>query len=95
MNVEIESRWIVITADGGHVSVGRARALDQATIDQASNALRRQGLVGWLACLGGDYYGSGPVSVEMLQPLAGAAAADWPAVLSAFLSRRAASAVLS
>lgn len=89
MAMENEIRWVVVTKDGGHVSIGRGRGLAASKIEDAEAALLRQGCAGWLARVDGDYYARGAISVEMVRPMAGAVAADWPAALSAFFMRRA------
>jgi hypothetical protein len=88
MEMEIESRWIVVLPNGEHVSIGRT--YDPAEIDRAEDALRRRFLVGWLASVQGDYYTRDKIALKLVAPLAGAVADDWPDALAAFQARRAA-----
>ena len=88
MEMENESRWIVVLPNGEHVSIGRT--YDPAEIDRAEDALRRRFLVGWLASVQGDYYTRDKIALKLVAPLAGAVADDWPDALAAFQARRAA-----
>jgi DNA-binding transcriptional MocR family regulator len=87
MHAETETRWIVLGADGRHVSLGRAEpsATEVAT---TSDALAAQGLSGWLARMQGDYYSRRKVMLEPLQRIGAEHDADWQAALSAFHAAR-------
>jgi hypothetical protein len=87
MRTQTETRWIVLGADGRHVSLGRTEP-SEAEIVTASDALAAQGLSGWLAHLQGDYYSRGKVMLEPLQRIGVAHDADWQAALAAFHAAR-------
>ena len=83
------SRWIVLASDGRHSTIGRDRAPDDAALAAAGSALAGMGLAGWLVRLEGDYWSRRkPVVLTMIQPLAHAADADWPAAVAAFDAMR-------
>ena len=78
-------RWIVLASDGRHSTLGRDTAPDDAALAAAGSALANLGLTGWLVRLEGDYWARRkPVVLTMIQPLAHAAAADWPAAVATF-----------
>ncbi len=87
MHAETETRWIVLGADGRHVSLGRTEP-SEAEIIAASDALAAQGLSGWLARMQGEYYSRGEVMLEPLQRIGIAHDADWQATLAAFHAAR-------
>jgi hypothetical protein len=83
------ARWIVLASDGRHTTIGRDTAPDDVEVASASTALANLGLVGWLVRLEGDYWArQTPVALTMVQPLAHAADADWPAAVAAFEAMR-------
>ena len=78
-------RWIVLASDGRHSTLGRDTAPGDAQVAAAGAALANLGLAGWLVRLDGDYWARRkPVVLTMIQPLAHAADADWPAAVAAF-----------
>ena len=82
-------RWIVLASDGRHTTIGRDTAPDDVEVAAAGAALARIGLIGWLVRLEGDYWSRrNPVVLIMIQPLAHAADADWPAAVAAFEAMR-------
>ena len=87
MRSETETRWIMLGTDGRHVSLGRTEP-SEAEVLAASNALAAQGLSGWLACVQGDYYSRGKVTLESLQRIGADHEADWQAALAAFHAAR-------
>jgi hypothetical protein len=87
MHAETETRWIVLGADGRHVSLGRTEP-SEAEIIAASDALAAQGLSGWLARMQGEYYSRGEVMLEPLQRIGAEHEADWQAALAAFHAAR-------
>jgi len=87
MHAETETRWIVLGADGRHVSLGRTEP-SEAEVASASHALAAQGLSGWLARMQGEYYSRGKVTLEPLQRIGAAHDADWQAALAAFHAAR-------
>jgi hypothetical protein len=87
MSAGVQQRWIVLGADGRHVSLGRTEP-SEAEITAASDALAAQGLSGWLARMQGDYYSRRKVTLEPLQRIGVAHDADWQAALAAFHAAR-------
>ena len=82
-------RWIVLANDGRHSTLGRDAAPDDVEVAAAGAALVRIGLTGWLVRLEGDYWARRtPVALTMVQPLAHAADAGWPAAVAAFEAMR-------
>ena len=87
MSVGMQQRWIVLGADGRHVSLGRTEP-SEAEVLAASDALAAQGLSGWLARMQGEYYSRRGMTLEPLQRVGIAHYADWQAALSAFHAAR-------
>ena len=88
MRTETETRWIVLDADGRHMSLGRATPPTDIKIIGVSDALAAQGLSGWLARMQGDYYSRRKVTLEPLQRIGAEHEADWQAALTAFHAAR-------
>lgn len=83
------SRWIILASDGRHSTIGRETAPDDTALAAAGSALAGIGLAGWLVRLEGDYWARRkPVALTMIQPLAHAGDADWPAAVAAFEATR-------
>jgi hypothetical protein len=87
MHAETETRWMILGADGRHVSLGRTEPSEPEVV-AASDALAAQGLSGWLARMRGEYYSRGKVTLEPLQRIGIAHDADWQAALAAFHAAR-------
>jgi hypothetical protein len=87
MNARTETRWIVLGADGRHVSLGRTEP-SEAEIATASHALAAQALSGWLARMQGEYYSRRKVTLERIQRIGAEHEADWEAALSALHAAR-------
>ena len=87
MQAETETRWMVLGADGRHVSLGRTEP-SEAEVMATSDALEAQGLSGWLARMQGEYYSRGKVTLEPLQRIGISHDADWQAALAAFHAAR-------
>lgn len=65
-----ERRWIVLGTDGRYVTLGRASDPSEDEVRGAEEALRAQGLAGWLAIMEGNpYVGAAPRVLEV-RPLA-------------------------
>jgi hypothetical protein len=65
-----ERRWIVLGIDGRFVTLGRASDPSEDEVVGAEEALRAQGLSGWLAIMEGNPY-TGPIPRLMeVRPLA-------------------------
>jgi hypothetical protein len=84
MSAGVQQRWIVLGADGRHMSLGRATRPTDMEIIGVSDALTAQGLSGWLACMQGDYYSRGKVTLAPLKRIGADHEADWQAALAAF-----------
>ncbi len=84
MKATTETRWIVLGADGRHMSLGRATPPSEIEIIGVNDALAAQGLSGWLARMHGDYYSRRKVTLEPLRPIGADHEADWQAALAAF-----------
>jgi hypothetical protein len=84
MKATTETRWIVLGADGRHMSLGRATPPTDIEIIGVSDALAAQGLSGWLACMQGDYYSRGKVTLAPLKRIGADHEADWQTALAAF-----------
>lgn len=68
-----ERRWIVLGTDGRYVTLGRASDPSEEEVRGAEEALRTQGLAGWLAVMEGNpYVGAVPRLMEV-RALAGPA----------------------
>ncbi len=66
-----ERRWIVLGTDGRYVTLGRASDPSEDEVRGAEEALRAQGLAGWLAVMEGNpHVGTAPCLMEV-RPLAG------------------------
>ena len=87
MQAETETRWMVLGADGRHVSLGRTEP-SEAEIATASDALAAQGLSGWLARMQGEYYSRGKVMLESIKRIGADHEAEWQAALAAFHAMR-------
>ena len=87
MSAGMQQRWIVLGADGRHVSLGRTEP-SEAEIATASDALAAQGLSGWLARMQGEYYSRRGMTLQPIQRIGIAHDADWQAALSAFHAAR-------
>jgi hypothetical protein len=82
-----EKRWIVLTADGGHVSIGRHTDPSEEELKRAAQQLRAAGTGGWLAVMEGAYYSRGNVTLLMVREIA-PTATSWPEAAEAFQRRR-------
>jgi hypothetical protein len=85
----METRWILLGADGRHISLGRQSDPTDTEVRQAEAALAAAGQVGWLVILRGDYYAR-RTRLELLavRPLAGAPKEGWAAAVAAFEKKR-------
>jgi hypothetical protein len=83
-----ERRWIILTQDGRHVTIGRAAPPSKAEVEAAAAALAAQGLAGWLATLDGNYWSQHRVAFAPVQMLGDGATLDWPAAITAFEAAR-------
>jgi hypothetical protein len=79
----------VIASDGRHVTLGRATDPSAAELETASEALRKQGIGGWLAVSEGRYYGQVKMELLMVRALTEEPGATWEAARDEFLAARA------
>ena len=87
MSAGVQQRWIVLGADGRHVSLGRTKPTEIEVV-AASDTLAEQGLSGWLARMQGDYYSRRKVMLEPLQRIGAEHDADWQGAVAAFHAAR-------
>ena len=52
----METRWLILTTDGHHVTLGRHRDPEPEDIEKAEQALLEQSRSGWLVLMKGAYY---------------------------------------
>ena len=71
-----ETRWLVLGADGLHVTLGRHRDPEPEEIERAEQVLKAQNLAGWLVVMKGEYYTRTKPKLIMVRPL-GEPEADW------------------
>ena len=84
-----EKRWIILATDGRHSTLGRSAPPDEEEVAKAASALAAVGLAGWYVILDGNYWSRRkPVALTIIQPLAHATDADWPAAVAAFEATR-------
>ncbi len=87
MHAETESGWMLLGAEGRHVSLGRTEP-SKAEITAVGDTLAAQGLSGWLVRMQGAYCSRRKVTLEPLQRIGAAQEPDWQAALSAFHAAR-------
>lgn len=78
-----EVRWLVLTSDGRHVTVGRHRVSDKADLVRAAEALEAAGLAGWFVRMSGPYYGGREPELARLRLLT-KCCGDWERVVRSF-----------
>jgi hypothetical protein len=88
MTKPLEVRWIVLTTDGRHVTLGRHTDPSEDEINVTEGAMAIQGVTGFLAIMRGGYYIRSPVELMQVRPLAGADPEQWAAAAAAFLVKR-------
>ncbi|WP_431283156.1 hypothetical protein ACQW02_27785 [Humitalea sp. 24SJ18S-53] len=82
-----ERRFIVLGADGRHITLGRAGPPEDAEAAAIVSALHAAGVeAAWLVEMTGNYWGRGRVGLTALRPLM--SRGDWPQALDAFEARR-------
>jgi hypothetical protein len=86
-----DRRWVVVSEDGRFSTLGRASDPTDLQIEAAAEALREQGLAGWLAVMSGSPYGKRVPTLMEVRPLA-SPTRPWPdaaaACLAAIAARR-------
>jgi hypothetical protein len=88
--MERERRWLVISSDGRHATLGRATDPSPEQLESAAASIRDLGLSAWLVVSEGVYYGHGPIRLMMIRPLVEAAGpnSNWNEAEAAFLAAR-------
>jgi hypothetical protein len=87
-----DRRWILLGEDGRFVTLGRATDPSEGEIDRAEQALRAEGLAGWLAIMSGSPYATAVPTVLMIRPLANPTG-SFEAAAEAFKAARLAKAI--
>ena len=78
-----EKRWIILTPDGGHISIGRHTDPSEDEIGAVAGKVRQAGTGGWLAVMEGRYYGRRKVTLLMVREIV-PANESWEAAVAAF-----------
>lgn len=79
-----ETRWLVLSTDGRHSTIGRHRDPDEEDIARSETALKALGLGGWLVLMKGRYYdGRRKPSLMMVRQL-GEPTRAWEEATAAF-----------
>lgn len=82
-----ERRWVVISEDGRHATLGRHTDPSEAEIKAAEAALIASGTGGWLVVTEGVYYSLDAMTVLQVRTL-GTSAITWEDASSRFMSLR-------
>ncbi len=82
-----EKRWIILTEDGRHGTIGRHTDPTEAEILKHGEALARQGIGGWLAISEGSYYANVAVSLLQVRVL-GTPSTTWEQAVQSYQDRR-------
>ena len=72
-----EKRWLAVSEDGRHTTLGRHRDPTPDEIREVGAALDRVAAAGWLVVSEGVYHSREPVTLLMVRPIS-ARQADWP-----------------
>lgn len=86
-SVSDEVRWIVLSQDGRHVTLGRHSDPSPDELKRAEDALIAAGEHGWLAVLRGAYYSQAVPSLLMVKTM-GIPNEPWDKAVEAFERRR-------
>jgi hypothetical protein len=78
-----ERRWIIVTPDGEHISIGRHTDPSENEIEAAAGKLRQAGNGGWLAVMEGAYYGRRKVMLLMVREIV-PTGESWETAVAAF-----------
>jgi hypothetical protein len=73
-----EKRWIVVTQDGRHSTIGRHSDPTADELDTISGQLDSARIAAWLAISEGAYYGAGAITLMMVRRLT-TTDGDWAA----------------
>ena len=86
----METRTIILSDDGRHVTLGRASEPSEAEVAAAGASLAGLGVGGWLCTMTGVYYGRRKVTLACIREVA-APRADFATAEAAFhVNRKAA-----
>ena len=65
-----DRRWVIVSEDGRYTTIGRSTDPTENELLEAEDAMRRQGIAGWLAVMSGSAYGAEVPSLMNVRPLA-------------------------
>ena len=83
----LERRYLLVSADGRHTTLGRDVEPDQEALDTAAEGLDSLGMAGWLVLSEGRYYSGETVTLLPIRCLT-ATSGDWEATAAEFHRRR-------
>ena len=83
-----ERRWLVVTADGRHVTVGRGTDPTEEEIHMLSRQVDELGVAAWLAIQAGDYHDPDAALELMEVRRIGRREGNWEQARAAFLTIR-------
>ena len=83
-----EKRWIVLTEDGRHVTLGCHSDPTKEELGDAANGLTASSLGGWLALTEGVYYSRGTMNIILVRELAPAKKITFEDAAKVFLAKR-------
>lgn len=82
-----DPRWILLTEDGDHSTVGRHREPDDDDVARATAALQEHGKAGWIAVMSQSGYARGVPEVMMVRALGAESAASFDVARERLLAR--------
>ncbi len=83
----LERRYLLVSADGRHTTLGRQVEPDQEALDTAAEGLDALGMAGWLVLSEGRYYSDEGVTLLPIRCLT-TRTGDWEAAAADFHRRR-------
>lgn len=83
-----EKRWLVVTEDGSHATLGRHTDPAEHEIAEIGRRCDQLGLAAWLAVSEGRYHSRDRMSLMMVRPIT-EKVADWPEAERLWNERRA------
>ena len=85
----LERRYLLVSEDGRHTTLGRDVEPDQEALDTAAEGLDGLGMAGWLVLSEGRYYSQESMALLPINCLT-TRSGDWEAAAAEFHRRRAA-----
>ena len=83
----LERRYLLVSEDGRHTTLGREVEPDQEALDTAAEGLDSLGMAGWLVLSEGRYYSGEVVALLPIRRLT-TRSGDWEATAVEFHRRR-------